>query len=119
LISKAALCRFLPRIDFNARSKRVLYLNGLGLGDSHIKIIAELLPTVNAKTVQGASTSFSLHLHSNPAIGLRGYEALLCMLNTGSAIEQTLVDDADWTATYKIVVDMNTKHDRGVDIGSA
>jgi hypothetical protein len=55
---------------------------------------------------------FSLHLLSNPAIGQPGYEALLSMLNRGSVIEKILVDDAGWTATYKMVVDMNTTYGR-------
>jgi hypothetical protein len=113
LISEAALCRFLPCVDFSARNQWALFLKGLGLGDSHAKLIAELLPTVNARTVQGKSASLSLNFQSNPAIGLSGYEALLCMLNRGSAIEQIMVDDADWTAKYKIVVDMNIKYGRG------
>jgi hypothetical protein len=52
-------------------------------------------------------------LVSNPAIGLPGYEALLGMLNIISGIKQIRVDDAGWTATYKMVVDMNTKYGRG------
>jgi hypothetical protein len=111
LISEATLNRFLPCVtsSFNAGNKRELYLKGLGLGDSHVKLIAELMSNVN----KGESVSLSLHLQSNPAIGLPGYEALLGMLNRRSDIEQIRVDDAGWTATYKMVVHMNTKHGRG------
>jgi hypothetical protein len=80
LISEAALCSFLPCFDFNTSNRRALYLKGLGLGDRHVKLIAELMPTVFIPTLQGASASLSLHLQSNPAIGLPGYEALLGML---------------------------------------
>jgi hypothetical protein len=115
LISEAALGRFLSCDNFtlDAGNKRALYLKGLGLGDSHVKLIAELLPTVNTRTLQGASASLSLHLQSNPAIGLPGHEALLGMLNRGSDIGQIRVDDAGWTATFRMVADMNTKYGRG------
>jgi hypothetical protein len=82
LISEAALCSFLPCFDFNAGDERALYLEDLGLGDSHAKLIAELMPTVTS----------SLHLQSNPAIGLPGYEALLGML-----IEARLLNIFGWT----------------------
>jgi hypothetical protein len=112
LINVTALGRFLPCVNFNVGNKRELYLKGLGLGDSHVKLIVELMATVNPRTLQGASVSLSLHLQSNPAIGLPGYEALLGMLNRRSDIEQIRVDDAGWTATYKMVVHTNTKHGR-------
>jgi hypothetical protein len=111
LIREAALNRFVAR--FNAENKQALYLKGLGLGDSHVKLIAELLPNVNIWAIEGESASLSLNLQSNPAIGLPGYEALLAMLNRDSDIEQIRVDDAGWTATYKMAVHMNTKHGRG------
>jgi hypothetical protein len=113
LISEAALCRILPCVSFNVGNKRALYLKGLGLGDNHVKLIAELMPIGNTQALQGTSASLSLYLESNPAIGLPGYEALLGMLNGGSAIEHIGVDDAGWTATYKMVADMNLKYGRG------
>jgi hypothetical protein len=47
LISEAALCRFFFRVSFNLGNKRALYLKGLGLGDNHVKLIAELMPIGN------------------------------------------------------------------------
>jgi hypothetical protein len=89
-------------IAVNGRALRVLFLDGLGLGDEHAQMIAGFA---------GESLS-KLSLKWNPAIG-KGCESLLSILNRNHSLEEIRVVDSCWQAKIDLVIRMNTKYDRG------
>jgi hypothetical protein len=90
-------------IVVTGRDPRVLFLDGLGLGDEHAQMIAGLA---------GESLS-KLSLRSNPAIGKDGYESLLSILNRNHTLEEIRVVDSCWQAKIDLVIRMNKKYGRG------
>jgi hypothetical protein len=112
LVSPAALRSYLQvYADFSAPAVCSLHLEKLGLGDEHCKAIGELLVPMNGSD-PGRSLS-TLSLLGNGAIGEKGYEALLVLLNRNHFIQNIFVDDESWQETFDLVAHMNNKYGRG------
>jgi hypothetical protein len=82
-----------------------LHLNGLGLNDSHCRVIAEAL--------QAGHTSVDrLSFTSNPAISAQGCSDLLGLINRANVIGRIFLDDKGLQAELNLVSQMNRKHGR-------
>jgi hypothetical protein len=109
VVSPEALGAFFSEEPAEGPRPRRVYLNNLGLNDTHCEVMAQELVRDDASL----SPISLLYLIGNPSIGQKGYEELLGLINRTFDIDGIAVDDQNWDSTFDLVNFMNREYHRG------